>query len=142
MDNMWQFRGFLVWLLIICTETLHGILRELIFSPIFGDFRARQFAVFTGMILIFAVTYFCISWIRVPDRNSLFLLGFSWVMLTVLFEAGLGIWVLGLPVGRILEDYDITKGGLMGAGLLFMFFCPFLTAHLKRDELRGNELTG
>jgi hypothetical protein len=45
-------------------------------------------------------------------------------VLTVLFEVGLGRLVLGLPWGRITEDYDLTRGGVLGLGLLFMAVSP------------------
>ena len=43
-------RAFLVWLLIIAIESVHGTLRVLFLQPLVGDFRARQIAVFTGSL--------------------------------------------------------------------------------------------
>lgn len=81
--------------------------------------------------LIFAVAYFFIRWITA--RTTLQLLGVRllWVVLTVLFEIGLGRFVLGLPWERITEDYDVTRGGFMGVGLLFMAAAPWLAAWLR-----------
>lgn len=81
--------------------------------------------------LIFAVAYFFIRWITA--RTTLQLLGVRllWVVLTVLFEIGLGRLVLGLPWERITEDYDVTRGGFMGVGLLFMAAAPWLAAWLR-----------
>jgi hypothetical protein len=81
--------------------------------------------------LIFAVAYFFIRWITA--RTTLQLLGVRllWVVLTVLFEIGLGRLVLGLPWERITEDYDVTRGGVMGVGLLFMAAAPWLAAWLR-----------
>jgi len=81
--------------------------------------------------LIFAVAYFFIRWITA--RTTLQLLGVKllWVVLTVLFEIGLGRLVLGLPWERITEDYDVTRGGFMGVGLLFMAAAPWLAAWLR-----------
>ena len=59
-----------------------------------------------------------------------------WGVLTVLFEIGLGRPVLGLPWERLTEYYDVTRGGFMGVGLLFMAAAPWLAAWLrgrKRD---------
>ena len=126
------FRAFTVWLVIIAVETVHGILRTLLLVPIVGDFPARQISVFTGSLLIFAVTLFLINWIAVRTNLQLLGIGLLWVVLTVLFEIGLGRLVLGLPWERITEDYDLTRGGFMWLGLLFMAVSPWLAASFRR----------
>ena len=126
------FRAFTVWLVIIAVETVHGILRTLLLVPIVGDFPARQISVFTGSLLIFGVTLFLINWIAVRTNLQLLGVGLLWVVLTVLFELGLGRLVLGLPWERITEDYDLTRGGFMCLGLLFMTVSPWLAASFRR----------
>ena len=81
--------------------------------------------------LIFAVAYFFIRWITARTTLQLLGVGLLWVVLTVLFEIGLGRLVLGLPWERITEDYDVTRGGFMGVGLLFMAAAPWLAAWLR-----------
>ena len=53
------------------------------------------------------------------------------MVLTILFEIGLGRLVLGLPWDRIAEDYDPARGGFLGVGLLFMAVSPLLAARLR-----------
>lgn len=124
-------RAFLVWLFIIIAESIHGTIRQLFLAPLVGDFPARRIAVFTGMVLIFAITYFSIGWINTPTNKSLLGIGLMWVVLTVLFEFGLGVFVFNYSRERMFEDYNILRGGLMGFGLLFMFFAPFLAEKLR-----------
>jgi hypothetical protein len=50
-----MLRGAAVWWCIIIVETLHGIVRTMFLAPAFGDFEARQVAVFTGSFLILLV---------------------------------------------------------------------------------------
>lgn len=54
-----------------------------------------------------------------------------WAILTLLFEFGLGLFVLNYSWERMLEDYDVPRGGLMGFGLLFMVVAPYLAAKLR-----------
>jgi hypothetical protein len=58
-------------------------------------------------------------------------LGLLWVLLTVLFEVGLGRLVLGLPWDRNAQDYSITRGRFLRFGLLFMAVSPLLAANLR-----------
>ena len=123
---MFLLRAFLVWLVVIGVETVHGVLRTLLLVPLVGDFPARQIGVLIGSLLIFGVAYLFIRWIAALTNLQLLGVGLLWAVLTVLFEIGLGRLVLGLPWERITEDYDVTRGGFMGVGLLFMAAVPWL----------------
>ena len=129
---MFLLRAFLVWLVIIAVETVHGILRTLLLVPIMGDFPARQVSVFTGSLLIFGVTLFLIKWIAARTRLQLLIVGAIWVLLTALFEIALGRFALNLSWDRITEDYNITRGGFLGFGMLFMAVSPLLAARVLR----------
>lgn len=124
-------RAVLVWLVIIAVETVHGVLRTFLLVPLVGDFPARRVSVLTGSLLIFGVAWAFVRWIGADTRLRLLGVGLLWVVLTVLFEIGLGRFVLGLPWERITEDYDVTRGGFMGLGLLFMAASPRLAAWLR-----------
>lgn len=127
-------RSLLVWLVIIGVETIHGILRGLFLAPLIGDFPARRISVFTGSVLIFLVAYVFIRWIAATTRIQLVFVGLMWVVLTILFEFGLGRFVLDLPWERLTEDYDLTRGGLLGFGLLFMAATPTLVTMLRSQR--------
>lgn len=135
---MFLLRALLVWLVIISVETVHGILRTLLLVPMMGDLPARQISVFTGSLLIFGVTLFFINWIAARTRLQLLIVGTIWVLLTILFEITLGRLVLNLSWHRITEDYDITRGGLLGFGLLFMATSPLLATRFQRIKPPNN----
>ena len=128
---MYLLRAFSVWLIIIVAESIHGTIRQVFLAPVVGDFTARRIAVFSGMILIFLITYFFVRWINAPSVKSLFAIGLIWVILTVLFEFGLGVFIFNYSRQRMFEDYDLSHGGLMGFGLLFMFFAPLSAAKFR-----------
>ena len=134
MKSNTALRSLLVWLVIIGVETIHGILRGLFLVPLIGDFPARRVSVFTGSGLIFLVTYVFIRWIAATTKVQLVFVGLMWVVLTILFEFGLGRFVLDLPWERLTEDYDVTRGGLLGFGLLFMAATPTLVTMLRNNR--------
>lgn len=131
------FRALGIWVLIIFVESIHGTIRQIVLVPLIGDFTARQVSVFTGAALIFLITLVSIRWIGPPDKMALFVIGMIWIVLTVCFEVGLGFYVFGFPKERLLEDYNLLRGGLMGIGLLLMFLSPF-AAHRIRANGKGN----
>jgi len=124
------WRGLVVWLIIIFAEFLHGTLRVLLLQPFTDDFRARQISVFTGILIILTISYFFVGWLRASNTLQLFLVGLLWLFLTVAFEISLGR-LLNLSWERIFSDYDISNGGLMPIGLLFLVFAPLIAAKLK-----------
>lgn len=128
---MYIFRALAAWLLIIFAESVHGTLRQLFLAPLVGDFTARRIAFFVGMFLIFGIAYFFIRWISAENAKQLFAVGLMWMVLTTLFEFGLGRFVLNYSWERMLEDYNISRGGMMGFGLLLMIFAPWLAAKIR-----------
>ena len=132
---MYLVRAFTVWLVIIVAESVHGTLRQIFLAPLVGDFPARRIAFFTGMVLIFFIALCFIRWIRAGNSKQLFAVGLLWMCLTALFEFGLGFFVLNYSRERMLEDYDVSRGGLMGFGLLFMLFAPWLAAKRRTTAM-------
>ena len=124
-------RVFLSWFLIIIAESLHGTVRQLFLAPVLGDLLARQIGVLVGSLLIFGIAWWSIFWIGAQTFKKQLNTGLAWVVLTVLFELLLGK-LLGYSWERMLSDYQLTEGGFMGFGLLFMLFSPALAAKLRR----------
>jgi hypothetical protein len=124
-----------VWLLLIGAESVHGVLRTALLTPRIGDFAARQAGVLTGSVLILALAYLTVPLIRASRSRELLWVGLLWVALTVLFEAGLGHFVLGISWETFFSDYKIGRGGLMPIGLVILALAPLIAAKL-RDRIR------
>ncbi len=78
-------RAFCVWLLMMLAESIHGFLRSIVF----------------------------LNWLKVRSTKGQIIFGFFWVTMTLLFEVLHGRLVLGLSWDRIVEDYDLRRGGFM-----------------------------
>jgi hypothetical protein len=124
------YRAVAIWFLIALAESVHGTIRQLFIAPVMGDLSARQIGVLTGSTIIFLISWLSIRWIGARKFTYQLEVGALWVVLTVLFEVGLGL-ALGYPQARILSDYNVAQGGLMGFGLLFMLFVPSLAAKVR-----------
>ncbi|MFZ5718214.1 MAG: hypothetical protein ACOY5Y_01970 [Pseudomonadota bacterium] len=122
-------RALAVWLLIIVAESVQGSLRRLLMDPDI-EFVIRQGSVITGALVIFAITWFSARWMRIRTAGGALAVGGLWVALTVAFEFALGR-ALGLSWSRILEDYDVLRGGLMPIGLAFMAVTPWIVRRLQ-----------
>jgi hypothetical protein len=116
-------RALAVWLLIMVAETLHGIVRQFYVAPLIGDLPARQAAVITGSLIVFAIAWLCIRWIGARTFGDQLKVGAAWVALIVAFDLALGTW-LGFSMQRLLQDFNPAAGGFLGFGLLFTLFAP------------------
>ena len=122
--------ALLAWLVIMSLESVSGTLRRLYLVPVAGELTAHQAGMTVGCIIIFTVTWFTIDWIGASTFRGQLKAGVLWVFLTVLFETGLGL-LFGYSPDRIIADYDLSQGRLMGIGLAFLLFAPALAASLR-----------
>jgi hypothetical protein len=120
-----------VWLVIIGAEFVHGTMRNLLLAPRIGDFRARQWSVLTGSILIVAVACVFVRWMEARSTRALLLVGVEWLVLTVLFEQGAGHYVFGRSWESLASDYDLLHGGVLPLGLAVLTFAPLIAAKLR-----------
>lgn len=118
-------RVLLAWLAIIIAESVHGVLRQVILVPRIGDLPARQWGVLTGSLIIFAIALAIVRWMGAQTISDRLRVGGVWTVLIVGFEVGLGR-ALDLSWDRIVSDYDVTRGGFMLLGLLFLLLSPVL----------------
>jgi hypothetical protein len=57
--------------------------------------------------------------------------GFTWVVLTIAYELGLGRLVFHQTWTEIASDFDLLHGRLFPIGLMFLMFSPLLAARLR-----------
>jgi len=126
-------RALVVWLVIIAAESVHGAVRRMLFSPE-ADFAIRQASVLVGAVIIFAITWIFLDWVRIRTARAALAIGASWVVLTVAFELALGR-LTGVGWSRIAADYDLPNGGLMPLGLLAMGLTPWAVRWLQARRL-------
>jgi len=128
-------RALLVWLLIIFVESAQGALRRALARPEL-DFAIRQVSVLISVVIIFAITWILMRWMRPGSRTAALAVGAMWLGLTLAFEVALGR-ALGLRLDQILVDYDVTRGGMMPLGLLAMALTPWIVQILQ-DRTRAD----
>ncbi len=128
---MIYLKAFVIWLIIILTETLHGMGRTIFLEPYLGDFQVRQISVFTGSFLILIIVIFSINWLKATKQTQLIIVGIFWLILTVSFEIILGRFILNYSWARITSDYQINQGGLLPFGLLFLLLSPLIATKIR-----------
>jgi hypothetical protein len=88
---------------------------------------AHQARVVIGCVIILAFTWFTIGWIGTYSFRQHLRIGAFWVPFTMFFESGPGI-LSGSAPDRVISDYELSRGCLMGFCLVFMLLAPHLVA--------------
>jgi hypothetical protein len=125
-------RGFLIWLVLIAAESVHGVARALWLVPVVGDFPSRQIGVLTGTLINATIAVLCIRWIRPCRVSEAIGVGLEWIVLTVTFEVVFGRRVVHASWARLWSDYDLTHGGLLGVGVVTLGLVPLFAAKIRR----------
>jgi hypothetical protein len=126
-----SIRALLVWLLIALAEIVHGAIRRVLLVPVVGDFRAGQIGAAVGSVIILGIAFLCVRWIGANTRGALIRIGLLWLCLMLAFEVFGGRVLAGFSWTRILSDYDLRQGGLLGFGMLVLALSPLLAARLR-----------
>ena len=133
-------RSFVVWLIIIAAETINGIVREILISPIVGGQAGRQISFGIAIVLITAITLIFVRWIGAFDIWRLVGVGLLWAFLTFVFEVAASRILAGRSWAETMADFDPASGGLMAFGLAFLAIIPVLASSVLgfiRPEVRA-----
>jgi len=123
-------KSILIWLSILPLAILNGGLRDKIIAPLIGMEYARPISGLILCLLIFAVSLLFIPKLGKGSRKDYIFMGLLWILLTIIFETGLGL-SLGNTCKEIIATYNITTGDLWLLVIMFIGIVPYLTAKLK-----------
>lgn len=129
-------RALIAWLLIFVLEVLHGTARTLWLVPLVGDLPARQLGVAIGSLLILLVAVLTVRWIGARSVPQSLAVGVLWLVLMLVAEVVLGRLVFGYPWSRIAEDFDPSRGGFLGFGMLVLVAAPWLAGRWRLSAAR------
>jgi hypothetical protein len=128
-------KPFLLWLPMIVIAFANAALRQLVFVKYFSDLRAHQLSTITLIILCSIYVWFVFPFLHIQNGKQAVLIGFVWVVLTVLFES-----LLGLLANRswesVLQDYNLAAGRIWPIFLICLFLLPYIFYVVKNKKYR------
>jgi hypothetical protein len=124
-------RGITIWFIFIIVESLNGTIRNLWLVPSLGELRAHQISFVTGSLLILLISTISVRWLNISSLRQTIGIGILWMLLTVVFEVGLGRFVLGYSWSEIAADYDLSQGRLMAIGLGLLVLAPLIATQIR-----------
>jgi len=116
---------FLFWLPMIVIAFVNATLRELVFIKHCSEFRAHQLSTITLIILCSIYVWFVFPMLSIKNSKQALLIGFVWVLLTVVFEFSLGR-LTNKSWEYLFRDYNFFAGRIWLLFLFCLFILPYL----------------
>jgi len=124
------WKAIIVWFGMLVLAMLNGIARDMLLAPAFGISVAQPVSGITLCILIFAVSYFSLTFIGATGVREYLGVGLFWVCLTLVFEYLFAHYVLGMSWQQVNQIFNILQGNLFSLALLVTAIGPLLAAKL------------
>lgn len=121
-----------LWVAIGVGAVGNGLLREAVLAPALGSTLALATSGLLLSVLVLSVAYVGAPWYGRQPGGVLAALGAYWFVLTVAFESGLGLLVLGQSPEAIFRQYSLADGNLWSVVLAIITLAPWLAARVRR----------
>ena len=129
------FAGWLVaWLGMVVVALLNGTFRALVTQPLLGETAARFAATLLLLALVTTYEWWLLKRLPIPSTRLAWLVGASWVVLTLSFELGFGRFVEQLSWQTMLADYDLTRGRIWVLVPLWLLVAPVVLRRLRSSR--------
>ena len=129
-------RILITWVLFLPVPVVNGILRETWYKAIIGTVAAHVIGVIIISAVFLGYAYVSLrSQVALLSSSQLWLIGFIWFILTLLFEFGIGI-AEGRSWNYMLADYKIWKGRIWPLVLAIVFLSPMIVQWLVGNDAR------
>ena len=116
----------LLWLVLAIIAIINGMLRETTYGKFLSELSANQISTVTGILFIGIFIFFIHRIWPIKSKNQSWIIGFSWLLLTVAFEFIFGHFVAGNSWVRLLSEYNILAGRLWILFLTWITILPYV----------------
>ena len=124
-------RSIIVWFGLLILAVGNGAVREAFFVPRVGSGAGHAISTVLLSMLILLAGWFAIPWIGPASVQESWLIGITWVALTVAFEFLGGHFIFGRPWNLLLADYNILAGRIWVMVLVVSLVTP-VVAYTRR----------
>ena len=123
-------RALAVWAAILVLAVANGGLREAVLIPRLGTVAGQAFSGVLLSVLVLAVAYLALPWLRARGEGQLWGVGLGWLALTLVFEFSFGL-LRGRTLAELLAAYRFEGGNLWPVVLAVTALAPWLAARLR-----------
>jgi hypothetical protein len=112
MERIVVVKHIAAWLGMMALAVANGIARDKLYGPRVGELAGHQFSTAILLILFGAYFYGLERLWPIYSAGAAWLIGVTWLIMTLLFETALGRFVAREPWRKVFADYNILRGRL------------------------------
>jgi hypothetical protein len=114
------------WLILALLASANGWIRNKLYKKALGELTAHQLSTIIFIGVIFFISYFFVKWSGLNDSLDLWMVGISWLVLTILFEFIFGHFVWKHRWSTLTSDYNLRKGRIWILVLITTLIAPYV----------------
>jgi hypothetical protein len=118
------------WLILAVVAIANGVMRQAFYGRYLSELAAHQLSTVTGILLTGGVVWILNRFWPIGSAREAWIIGVSWLVMTVLFEFGFGHYVAGHSWSRLLADYNLLAGRVWLLFLVWIAMLPYVTWRL------------
>ena len=128
-----MLKYFLLWLPMVILAIINGAARDLWYKKYSTELLAHQLSTISLLLFLGIYIFFVIKKYPPQSEAESLLIGLSWMVLTLGFEFGFGIY-RGNSWTQLLDAYNITKGHLWLLIPIWLVLSPYLFFKLQQNN--------
>jgi hypothetical protein len=130
---IWKF--ILGWFALLIAAVINGAIREGVYRASLGDLAAHQLSTLIGIALFGVIIWRMTRLWPLQSLKQAWIVGATWVGMTICFEFLFGHYVMGNSWQRLLHDYNIFEGRLWALVLIWTLTAPYLFIRFGRQSM-------
>lgn len=128
----WKY--LVAWLPGIPIAIANGELRDSWYGHFINELSAHQISTASFIIIFGIYVWFILRWLKLSSPHDALQVGFTWLILTTLFEFIFGHYVMGNSWERLFQDDNLFAGRLWGLVLVWITLSPLIFYRLQRKS--------
>lgn len=129
-----KLKYFFLWFPMVVIAILNGVIRQGFYLSFLDELSAHQLSVLSGIIFFSIYIWFITGKWQLNSYNQTILIGFMWLIMTILFEFVFGHYVMGHSWEKLFHDYNFFAGRLWVIVLLWITISPTIFYHIRKKK--------
>ena len=125
-------KHLLIWFLLAVVATANGIIRQSTYGKQLSELAAHQVSTLTAVVATGLLVWVANHFWPIGSARQAWIVGVSWLAMTMAFEFGFGHYVAGHSWDRLLADYNLKAGRVWSLFLLWILIMPFVVYQFSR----------
>lgn len=113
-----------LWITLAIIAIFNGLIREKTYGKFVSELAAHQLSTVTCVIFSGLFIYAANRMWPIESSNQAWLIGFIWLISTVIFEFVFGHYIARHSWSQLLNDYNILEGRVWGVFLVWVLIMP------------------